>query len=30
MKIVNQDRKKEMPQKISNEEVKFFDSYNEV
>ena len=30
MKIVNQDRKKEMPQKISNEEVKIFDRYNEI
>ena len=30
VKIINQVRKEEMPQKISSEEVKIFDSYNEV
>ena len=30
VKIINQVRKGEMPQKISSEEVKIFDSYNEV
>ena len=30
VKIINQVRKEEMPQKISNEEVKIFDRYNEI
>ena len=30
IKIVNQKRKEEMPQKISKEEVKIFDRYNEI